>query len=73
MFTCLNQLLVEGHAADLAEQARQARLARLVRTEEPSWSQPRNAVARLLLTLALRLDDRIGPMAVRASSPTSEA
>jgi hypothetical protein len=63
----LLQLQAEAHARDLTEQARQARLARLVRTSHRRPGRLRASIARVLLSLAVRLDNRVQPPLPRAT------
>jgi hypothetical protein len=57
MSTYLTRIQVEAHAADLAEQSRQFRLGGLARTDHRRPGRLRHSMARLLVALAIQLDD----------------
>jgi hypothetical protein len=63
----LLHLQVQGHATDLTERARTARLARVASTRDRPRGRLRASTARLLVALAVRLDDRLRPAPVRAA------
>jgi|tagenome__1003787_1003787.scaffolds.fasta_scaffold20945528_4 hypothetical protein len=65
MSVYLSHLQAEAHAADLLEQARRAHLVRNSRGRPPRL---RNSVARVLLGIAIRLDQGLQPTTVRPST-----
>jgi hypothetical protein len=68
VFGYLSQAMAESHIADLAEDARRARLASGVRAAGRRPKRLRLSTARLLVALAIRLDDRLQPAPVHAST-----
>ena len=62
----LSHVQAEAHAADLGEQARRGRSGHAVRTGRPP--RFRNAMARLMLGLAMRHDHSLRPTASRPSA-----
>jgi hypothetical protein len=65
----LTSVMVDAHTADLLEQARRARLVHDAGTGRRRSSRLRSSTARLLVAVAVRLDNRLQPASVR--SPAS--
>jgi len=63
-----SQVMAESHAADLTEDARRARMASGVRTAHRPSRRLRLSTARLLVALAVRLDDQLPAAPVPASA-----
>jgi hypothetical protein len=68
VFSYFSQVMAESHIADLTEQARRARLASAARAAGRRPTRLRLSTARLLVALAVRLDDRLQLAPVHAST-----
>ena len=64
-----HHLMFEARSAELIEQARRARLVRQAHAAGRGPSRLRLSTARLLISLATRLDDGLRPAPVPASVP----